>query len=295
VGAEAIRMRLIVRLVAAAILLILLCAVVAMPTLAGREGVLFALVLALGGARREVTVMFADVRGFTEVTDLLQEITAERIQKDHLTGRAAEVRYDELAEETLQTISLYLGFIADIVKRHGGTLDKYIGDCAMAFWGAPKANPRHAVDCVRAAIEAQRGIHELNLRREAGNAVMEMENQKLIAAGLLPKPLLPVLTLGTGINSGAVMVGLMGSDAHGLNYTVLGREVNLASRLETLSGRGRIIIGEATYEQIRMADPDLAATCIEQPPTTPKGFLKPIRNFEVPWQSGDHESPSTGI
>lgn len=251
--------------------------------------------LALGGARREVTVMFADVRGFTEVTDLLQEITAERIQKDHLTGRAAEVRYDELAEETLQTISLYLGFIADIVKRHGGTLDKYIGDCAMAFWGAPKANPRHAVDCVRAAIEAQRGIHELNLRREAENAVMEMENQKLIAAGLLPKPLLPVLTLGTGINSGAVMVGLMGSDAHGLNYTVLGREVNLASRLETLSGRGRIIIGEATYEQIRMADPDLAATCIEQPPTTPKGFLKPIRNFEVPWQSGDHESPSTGI
>jgi adenylate cyclase len=97
--------------------------------------------------------------------------------------------------------------------------------------------------------------------------------------------LLPVLTVGTGINSGAVMVGLMGSDAHGLNYTVLGREVNLASRLETVSGRSRIIIGETTYEQIRIADPALAATCVEQEPTTPKGFQKPVRNFEVPWRN----------
>jgi len=251
--------------------------------------------LSLGGARREVTVMFADIRGFTEVTDLLQEITAEQIQKVHLTGREAEARYDQVAEETLQTISLYLGSIADIVKRHGGTLDKYIGDCAMAFWGAPKPNPRHAVDCVRAAIEAQRVIHALNLRREAENAAMEIENRRMIAAGALPKPLLPVMTLGTGINTGAVMVGLMGSDAHGLNYTVLGREVNLASRLEALSGRGRIIIGEATYEQILAADPALAATCIEQEPTTPKGFLKPVRNFEVPWQqdaAGDAPSGS---
>jgi class 3 adenylate cyclase len=98
--------------------------------------------------------------------------------------------------------------------------------------------------------------------------------------------LLPVLTLGTGINSGAVMVGLMGSDAHGLNYTVLGREVNLASRLETVSGRSRIIIGETTYEQIRMADPALAATCVELEPTTPKGFQKPVRIFEVRWRAG---------
>jgi len=246
--------------------------------------------LSLGGARREVTVMFADVRGFTEITDLRQEITAEQIEKDHLTERAAEARYDEVAEQMLQTISLYLGLVADIVKKHGGTLDKYIGDCAMAFWGAPKANPQHAVGCVRAAIEAQRSIHELNERRNAENAAHELENQRLVAAGQSPKLLLPVLTLGTGINSGAVMVGLMGSDAHGLNYTVLGREVNLASRLETVSGRGRIIIGETTYEQIRQADPALAATCIEQEPTTPKGFLRPVRNFEVPWRNGHASS-----
>jgi len=242
--------------------------------------------LSLGGARREVTVMFADVRGFTEITDQLQQLTALQIQQSHLVGNAAEARYDEVAKQMLQTISLYLGLVADIVKKHGGTLDKYMGDCAMAFWGAPKPNSQHALGCVRAAIEAQRGIHELNERRQAGNAAIEVENKSRIAAGLQPEPLLPILTLGTGINSGAVMVGLMGSDDHGLNYTVIGREVNLASRLETISGRGRIIIGETTYEQIRQVDPELAATCIEQEPTTPKGFQKPVRNFEVPWRNG---------
>lgn len=240
--------------------------------------------LSLGGARREVTVMFADVRGFTEVTDRLQQLTAEQIQKHHLTGSAAEARYDEVAKQTLQTISLYLGLVADIVKKHGGTLDKYMGDCAMAFWGAPKPDPQHALRCVRAAIEAQRRIHELNERRLAENVLIETENNARAAAGQPSRALLPVLNLGTGINSGAVMVGLMGSDDHGLNYTVIGREVNLASRLETLSGLGRIIIGEATYEQIRLADPALAATCIEQQPTTPKGFQRPVRNFEVPWR-----------
>jgi adenylate cyclase len=95
---------------------------------------------------------------------------------------------------------------------------------------------------------------------------------------------LPLLSLGTGINTGAVTVGLMGSNDHILNYTVFGRDVNLASRLEGVSGRGRIIIGAGTYEALRRDDPALAATCIEQEPTTPKGFQKPVRNFEVPWQ-----------
>ncbi len=241
--------------------------------------------LSLGGARREVTVMFADVRGFTELTDKVQEQTAERIQHQKLAGAEAEACYDEVAEQTLQMISLYLGLIADTVKTHNGTLDKYIGDCTMAFWGAPKPNPRHALLCIRAAIDAQRGIHELNEKRRQLNEQIEVENKARLSAGLLAKPLFPLLSLGTGINTGMVMVGLMGSDAHGLNYTVLGREVNLASRLETVSGRGRIIIGETTYEHLWRDDPALAATCIEQEPTKPKGFQKPVRNFEVPWQT----------
>jgi class 3 adenylate cyclase/CHASE2 domain-containing sensor protein len=240
--------------------------------------------LSLVGERREVTVMFADVRGFTELTDKAQERATEHIRQHNLTGQAAEACHDEVAQMMLHTISLYLGLVADTVKKHSGTLDKYIGDCAMAFWGAPKAHANDAVLCVRAAIEAQRGIHELNQRRQRENEQLETENKARASAGLPLKPLLPLLTLGTGINSGAVMVGLMGSDAHGLNYTVIGREVNLASRLETVSGRGRIIIGETTYQRILRDDPALAATCIEQEPTRPKGFQKSVRNFEVPWR-----------
>ncbi len=241
--------------------------------------------LALGGARREVTIMFADVRGFTELTDRVQEQTAEDIAQQRLTGAAAEARHDEVAKQTLETISLYLGLIADTVKRHDGTLDKYIGDCTMAFWGAPKSNPQHALYCVRAAVEAQRGIARLNEQRHQLNEQLDLENKARLAAGLPAKSLLPLLSLGTGINTGAAMVGLMGSDAHVLNYTVLGREVNLASRLETVSGRGRIIIGETTYQHLVRDDPKLAATCIEQEPTKPKGFQKAVRNYEVPWRT----------
>ena len=78
---------------------------------------------------------------------------------------------DESARETLETVNLYLATVADAVKKHGGTLDKYIGDCVMAFWGAPTPNEKHALACVRAAIDAQRAIHELNEKRSAQNTV----------------------------------------------------------------------------------------------------------------------------
>jgi class 3 adenylate cyclase len=138
---------------------------------------------------------------------------------------------------------------------------------------------------VRAAIEAQRAIFDLNLQRIAENRQREVENTARLSAGLTPKPPLPTLSLGTGINTGVVTVGLMGSNAHILNYTVFGREVNLASRLEGVSGHGRIIIGEGTYLALLRESPTLAATCLEQEPTRPKGFQKPVRNFEVPWQT----------
>ena len=245
--------------------------------LLGRES------LSLGGARSEITVLFADVRGFTELTDTTQEQVADYVRQKKLDAKAAEIAYNESARETLNTVNAYLAIVADIVKKHDGTLDKYIGDCVMAFWGAPTPQPSHALTCVRAAIEAQRAIAELNVRRTGENQQLEIENSARISAGLQLKPLLPILSLGTGINTGIVTVGLMGSNDHILNYTVFGREVNLASRLEGVSGRGRIIIGEGTYLALLREDPTLAATCIEQEPTKPKGFQKPVRNFEVPW------------
>jgi class 3 adenylate cyclase len=239
--------------------------------------------LSLGGARREVTVFFADVRGFTEFTDVVQEQVAEYVRQRQLTGEAAETFFNESARETLSTVNLYLACVADTIKKHDGTLDKYIGDCVMAFWGAPTPNPRHALACVRAAVEAQRTIHELNQQRAAGNQQRELENRARFSAGLPPKPLLPTLMLGTGINTGPVTVGLMGSDAHILNYTVFGREVNLASRLESVSGRGRIIISKTTYEHLRRDDPALAAACVALPPVMVKGIRTAVNSYEVPW------------
>lgn len=240
--------------------------------------------ISLSGVRSEITVLFADVRGFTELTDQAQEQVADYIRLKNLDAKAAEAAYNESARETLNTVNAYLAIVADTVKKHDGTLDKYIGDCVMAFWGAPTAQPGHALACVRAAIESQRAIHALNVERTAENQQREIENVARTSAGLMAKPLLPILSLGTGINTGVVTVGLMGSNAHILNYTVFGREVNLASRLEGVSGRGRIVVGEGTYQALLREDPKLAATCLEQEPTKPKGFQKPVRNFEIPWQ-----------
>jgi class 3 adenylate cyclase len=248
--------------------------------------------LSLGGARRELTVFFADVRGFTTLTDEMQERVAEFVRERQLDPGTAEACFDEFAGETLNTVNLYLSVVADAVKKYGGTLDKYIGDCVMAFWGAPTPNEKHALACVRAAVDAQRAIHELNHRRLAENASRETENRARLSAGLPPRPPLRALQFGTGINTGLVTVGLMGSEAHQYNYTVFGREVNLAARLENVSGSGRIIISDTTYNHLLRDDPVLAGTCLEMFPVTVKGIRNAVRIYEVPWQSPAHEDPA---
>ncbi len=246
--------------------------------------------LTLQGARREVTVLFADVRDFTEFTDASQERVAEFVRQNGLEGSAAESCFDDQARETLATINQYLGVVADIVLEHDGVWDKFIGDCVMAFWGAPNPDRRHALACVRAAIAAQRAIDDLNRQRAEENEKRRLENQARVAAGLAPRPMLAVLYLGTGINSGMVTVGLMGSEIKGVarqgNYTVFGREVNLASRLEGASGRGRVFISQSTYQHLQRDDPALASTCIRlDKPITLKGFRQPVAVYEVPWGS----------
>jgi class 3 adenylate cyclase/CHASE2 domain-containing sensor protein len=239
--------------------------------------------LALGGARREVTIFFADVRGFTAFTDQSQEQVAEFVRASNVDLPTAEKYFEESAHETLETVNLYLAAVADVIKHHGGTLDKYIGDCVMAFWNAPTPHEKHALACVAAAIDAQRAILALNEKRLAQNPGREIENRARIAAGLPPKPLPVALQLGTGINTGLVTAGLMGSDRHIFNYTVFGREVNLASRLEGVSGSGRIIISDTTYNHLLRHAPALAATCKELAPEKVKGFRNAVRIYEVPW------------
>lgn len=241
--------------------------------------------LSMRGDRREVTVFFADVRGFTSLTDQMQEQVAEFVRQNGLTGAVAKECFDESAADTLLTVNRYLAKVADEVKRHQGTLDKYIGDCVMAFWNAPIPNEHHARDSVLTAIAAQRAINELNQTRLAENPAREALNAERLAAGRPPLPLHKPLQLGTGINTGSVVVGLMGSDEHVYNFTVFGREVNLASRLEGVSGSGRIIISEVTYAHLQRSDPALAARCVSLPPVMLKGFREAVNIYEVPWQS----------
>jgi class 3 adenylate cyclase len=161
----------------------------------------------------------------------------------------------------------------------------------MAFWNAPTPHPQHALACVRAAIESQRAIDDLNRKRAEENSRRELDNLQRAATGQPPLPLVPILTLGTGINTGAAVVGLMGSEAHILNYTVFGREVNVASRLEALSGRGRILIGAATFDAIQRDDAALAASCTALAPVTVKGIREAVKIFEVPWRRPGDISP----
>jgi class 3 adenylate cyclase/CHASE2 domain-containing sensor protein len=243
--------------------------------------------LELGGTRREITILFADVRGFTELTDSTQAEAEDYIRQKGVTGADAENLRDEQARATLSTVNRYLGAVADVIVTHDGTLDKFIGDCVMAFWGAPTPAPAHASVCVRAAIEAQRAIHRLNVEREELNRRLLIENKARESAGLRSRPLLPVLALGTGINTGMATVGLMGSEVQTVvrqgNYTVFGREVNLASRLESLSGKGRIFISESTYQHLLRDDPDTAKRCAALAPVAVKGIRNAVQVYEVPW------------
>lgn len=241
--------------------------------------------VSFGGSRRRVSIFFADIRGFTKVTDEGQAEAERYATEQGLSHQEAEAYLDAQARDILHTVNLYLGAVADTIKQHHGTFDKYIGDCVMAFWGAPTPNEHHAADCVRAAIQAQQAIFKLNQKRQAENLERARKNAEPSRSGLPPLRPLTLLDLGTGINTGTVTVGLMGSDQHVLNYTVFGREVNLASRLEGTSGSGRIVISQSTFNELLATAPDLVQACQSIPPVQVKGFREPISIYEVDWQS----------
>lgn len=162
--------------------------------------------LALGGARKRVTSLFADIRGFTSMSEMLQP------------------------EEVVSIINVYLSLQTEIVLRHEGLLDKFVGDCVMAVFGLPWAKPDDALRAVRTAVEIQAAIKRLN-------GVRAKEGQRTI-------------TVGIGINTGDVVAGNMGSSQK-MDYTVIGDAVNLAARLEACAEGGTILISEATYLEVQ--------------------------------------------
>ncbi|MGO7371542.1 CHASE2 domain-containing protein [Rhizobium ruizarguesonis] len=167
--------------------------------------------LKLGGERRTLSVLFSDVRGFTTIAETLKD------EPEQLTG----------------LINRLLTPLSDVVMDHGGTIDKYMGDCIMAFWNAPLDDPDHALHAVKASLAMQAAISSLNreLEREAA------------AGGGRPH----VLKMGVGINTGECIVGNMGSTRR-FDYSCLGDSVNLASRLEGASKNYGValLLGEET-------------------------------------------------
>jgi adenylate cyclase len=169
--------------------------------------------LRLGGENREMTILFSDIRGFTGI--------AEGLGPQELTS----------------FINGFLQPMTDVVMAHDGVIDKYIGDCIMAFWNAPLPDPRHAAHAVETAKAMRRTLATLNDERE----------RQAMAAGQIFKP----IRIGVGLNTGECCVGNMGSHQR-MEYTVLGDAVNLASRLEGASKTYGVdlILSESTASQV---------------------------------------------
>lgn len=160
------------------------------------------------GHKQELSILFSDIRGFTTLSEKLS------------------------AEQVVSLLNRYLERMTHLVFEHKGTLDKFIGDAVMAFWGAPLENKKHAEHAVDTAMAMIVELKELN--------------KQFVQEGHLP------LQIGIGINTGIVVVGNIGSDKR-LDYTVIGDNVNLTSRIEGLTKQYavQILIGESTYEQIK--------------------------------------------
>ncbi len=189
--------------------------------------------LKLGGEIKLITVMFCDIRGFTSLSEGLS------------------------AAELGQLINEFLTPMTDIIMAHRGTIDKYIGDCIMAFWNAPLDDPDHAKNAVAAAQDMRRKLVELN-------AAWEAEGRR-------------ALHVGIGINTGECSVGNFGSHQR-FNYSLLGDPVNLSSRLEGLTKLYGVdlIVGEETAA--RLDDPGL----IELDLVAVKGKKNAVRIFTLP-------------
>ena len=208
--------------------------------------------LVLGGERKEMTFLFSDIRGFTKISE----------------------QYKDDPEALTQLINELLTVLSNAILEHGGTIDKYMGDCIMAFWNAPTDQADHRQLAIQAAHSMNEALDEFNLNTE-GSLDFKLE-------------------IGIGINSGNCIVGNMGSDKR-FDYTVLGDAVNLASRLESQSSNYglHMIVGENTYmndSDFTMIEIDKIAvkgkstaetiyTCFKSGMKLPEGFIDNHASF----------------
>ena len=198
----------------------------------------------LGGKRRDMTVLFSDIRGFTSITE---------------SGKP---------EDLVAQLNEYFSRMVEIVFRHHGTVDKFVGDMVMALFGAPLDDPAHAEHAARAAVEMVEELGRLNA--------------KWVAEGRTE------LDIGIGLNSGDMIAGNIGSSSI-MSYTVIGDNVNLGSRLESLNKdyKTRIIISDATRGRLTGAYDIRPLGTV-----TVKGKSKAVAIFEIHMPSPMSASPA---
>ena len=185
--------------------------------------------LKLGGQRQEITSLFADIRGFTDFSR----------QHD--------------PETLVDVLNQYLAVGADAVLAEEGTLDKILGDCVVALFNAPLAQPNHVLRAVRTALKIREGIAQLHERLSPSCQ----------------------LDYGVGINVGDAVVGNVGT-ALQMNYTAIGSSVNLASRLQEAAAPGQILLSHTTYERVKKY-----VEARSLPPINAAGFNEPIPVYEL--------------
>ncbi len=184
-----------------------------------------------GSRRKYLTTFFSDVRGFT--------MASERMEPDELIAQLND----------------YLGEMTEIVFRHGGTLDKYVGDALMVFFGDPIRQDDHAERAVRMAFEMR-------------DRMQQMKDEWTVKHG-------ESFQVGIGISTGWVTVGDIGTSSRS-DYTVLGNEVNLASRLSDHASAGQILVTEATLDAVR---PMVEANPVDE--ISLKGVRRDFRAYEI--------------
>jgi class 3 adenylate cyclase/CHASE3 domain sensor protein len=184
-----------------------------------------------GSRRKYLTTFFSDVRGFTTASERMEP------------------------EELIAQLNDYLGEMTEIVFRHGGTLDKYVGDALMVFFGDPIRQDDHAERAVRMAFEMR-------------DRMQQMKDEWTVKHG-------ESFQVGIGISTGWVTVGDIGTSSRS-DYTVLGNEVNLASRLSDHASAGQILVTEATLDAVR---PMVEASPVDE--ISLKGVSRDFRAYEI--------------
>lgn len=191
--------------------------------------------LALGGENRVATILFCDIRGYTSLTEKIDTLVSVEILNDFLSSMTEEV------------------FI------HEGTLDKYIGDCVMAIFGAPVAHPDDPLRAIKAALGMKKRVHELKEQWRGKMNIPEIER----------------FDIGIGIHTGEVIAGNVGNIKR-MEYTVVSTAVNLASRLESAAIPGQILISSVTHDLTRES-----VTAKKLSPVMLKNISKPVEVYEV--------------